>query len=106
MIDCELKQYCNDDCESCKYAKDQEKRQALNEAVETFKSAILEMLNPTINMVIETIEKIMDATLHLYPNKKVKHLALHHPKERTRKKNINRIYKWIIRESKRKEEPQ
>lgn len=65
------------------------------EAIQRLAQSIAEALNPVLNYVIETIKKAWDTILHCYPNKKVLHLALHHPKERVRKKNIRRIMRWI-----------
>ncbi len=49
--------------------------------------------------VIETARQIFktmtDIIVNCYPNKKVLHLALHHSKQRVRKKNIRRIMRWI-----------
>lgn len=92
---CELKPYCDKNCEECDFAKQQEAIQAFNEAVENLKNAILEVLTPLLDNILKFINKMWDAVLHVYPNKKVLNLALHHPKKRTRKKNINRIIKWL-----------
>ena len=70
----------------------------IQKAVETLYSLTLkisEVLSPIIEIVRETIKRVFDAVLHCYPGKKVLHLALHHPKERVRKKNIRRIMRWI-----------
>ena len=67
-------------------------------AVEAFRcleQAVLEVLTPIMDMVFEIIKKLTDAVLHCYPDKKVLHLALYHPKERVRKKNIRRIMRWL-----------
>ena len=95
---CELKPYCDKDCEECDFAKQQEQMQTLIKAVENLKNAFLEDFTPLINNAIKVMTKMWDAVLHVYPNKKVLNLALHHPRERTRKKNINRIIKWLKKE--------
>ena len=72
----------------------------LQKAVEAFQrlaQALSEVLTPIMEKAWETIKKVSDAILHCYPNKRVLHLALHHPKERVRKKNIHRILKDIQR---------
>lgn len=56
---------------------------------------MVEVLAPIVEKIYETVKKITDAVLHYYPNKRVLHLALHHPKERVRKKNIHRIGRWV-----------
>lgn len=56
---------------------------------------IVEALTPIIKNVISTANRIWEAIFHTYPNKRVVWLAMHHPKERVRKKNRNRIIKWI-----------
>ncbi len=47
--------------------------------------------------IAEQISQQIIAVIKLYPNKRVVYLALHHPKERVRKKNMHRILKWIER---------
>lgn len=71
------------------------------EALQRLTNAIAEVLNPIIDKTWEAFKKIMDAVLHTYPNKKVLHLAMRHPKERVRKKNMRRIMRWIEREGKK-----
>lgn len=67
------------------------------EALQRLANAIAEVLNPIMDKTWEALKKIMDAVLHIYPNKRVLHLAKYHPKERVRKKNIHRIMRWIER---------
>lgn len=71
------------------------------EAIQRLAQSIAEELIPVLNSVIEAMKKIWDAVLHTYPNKRVVYLAMHHPKERVRKKNRNRIIKWINLQYKR-----
>lgn len=47
--------------------------------------------------IAEQISQQIIAVIKLYPNKRVVYLALHHPKERVRKKNMHRILKWLER---------
>lgn len=56
---------------------------------------MVEVLAPIVEKVYELVKRITDTVLHCYPNKRVLHLALHHPKERVRKKNIHRILRWV-----------
>ena len=107
---CELKPYCDKDCNECDFAKQQEAIREFNEALENIKNVVLEAFKPVADAFIELgshIRTIMPKQWKVYnmglwggsySNKKVLHLALHHPKERTRKKNINRIYKWLKKE--------
>lgn len=71
------------------------------EALQRLAQSIAEVLIPVLNSAIEAMKKIWDAVLHTYPNKRVVHLAMHHPKERVRKKNRKRIIKWINLQYKR-----
>lgn len=107
---CELKPYCDKDCEECDFAKRQKQIQAFNEAVENLKNELIESFKPFADAFFESIKQISAMMPKLlktynkglwigsYSNKKVLNLALHHPKKRTRKKNINRIYKWLKKE--------
>lgn len=70
------------------------------EALQRLVQSIIEVFSPVLNSVIEVIKKICDAVLHDYPNKRVVYLAMHHPKERVRRKNMRRIMQWIERNSK------
>lgn len=54
---------------------------------------------PVVKELANFIGKLYVSIMQEYPNKRVVHLALHGKKERTRKKNINRIYKWLNREA-------
>ena len=67
------------------------------EAIKRLAQSIAEVLTPVLDYAMEAIKKIWDAVLHVYPNKRVLHLALHHPKKRVRKKNMHRIMRWIER---------
>jgi hypothetical protein len=79
------------------------KSEDFQKAVETLQlltQSIIEVLPIILNSVIETVKKILDAVLYVYPNKRVVYLAMHHPKERVRRKNMRRIMRWIERNSK------
>ena len=75
--------------------KETEDIQKAVEALQRLVQALSEVLTPIMEKAWEAIKKVSDAILHCYPNKKVLHLAMHHPKERVRKKNISRIMRWI-----------
>ena len=76
-------------------SKEQEDIERAVEAIQRLAQAIVEAFNPVIKIAIETFKTLWDKVLHCYPNKKVLHLALYHPKERVRKKNMRRIMRWI-----------
>ncbi len=65
------------------------------EAIQRLAQAMTEALTPVLDMVMESMRKWCDKVLHCYPNKKVLHLAIHHPKERVKKKNMRRIMRWL-----------
>lgn len=107
---CDVNAYCQADCESCKLADELRKKQDLDEALENMKQVLGELFQPlydTIHQMVENLAKMFGVTIpkvielarkiSSYPNKKVVHLAFHHPKARVRKKNLNRIKKWIDR---------
>ena len=52
---------------------------------------------PLFAEAVKNITGISEAAINSYPNKRVLHLAKHHPKERVRKKNMRRVLKWIER---------
>jgi hypothetical protein len=58
---------------------------------------ITDVIVPYINPVIDAIKHIWDLIIQSYPDKRIVWLATHHKKERIRKKNRNRILKWIER---------
>ena len=70
----------------------------LQEVVATFEK-LVETLMPILKAVDDVMKKIID----LYPDKRVIYLATH-GKERTRKKNINRILKWYERQGRKPRE--
>ena len=63
---------------------------ALAEALKRLETAIVENLTKTVQPIIIKVGDI----INLYPNKRVIYLAKH-GKKRVRKKNINRVKKWI-----------
>lgn len=94
-FECEFKPYCDDDCKNCNFAKEQKQMKELNEAVAELRESLMEIFAPVCEACIEAAEKMTDAFCRTYHNKRVVHLALHHPKEKVRKKNGHRIFKWI-----------
>ena len=64
------------------------------EALQTVGQEVRKVLLPLVETLWELVKKISDA-ISYYPNKKVLRLALYHPKERVRKKNLRRITKWF-----------
>lgn len=67
---------------------------AITPVVEAIKGII-----PVVKEMANAIGKLYESIMQEYPNKRVVHLALHGKKERTRKKNRNRICKWLNREA-------
>lgn len=68
------------------------------EAIQRLANALTDALKPVLDWAMEILKRFTDAVLpalRTYPNKKVLHLALHHPKARVRKKNLRRIMRWI-----------
>lgn len=60
--------------------------------------AIVDALMPTIQKCVDIIKQVYEAIMNTYPNRRVVHLALYHPKERIRKKNRKRILEWITKQ--------
>lgn len=89
---CPIKNLCNCDCNIC---NDEDKTEKINRLWEV----VVPIIGNIIQTVFPVIKKAVDK-FYCYPNKRVVNLALHHPKERVRKKNIKRIMRWIERESK------
>lgn len=71
------------------------------EALQRLADAIGVVIMPILDKVWEVLKKVMEAVLHIYPNKRVLHLAMYHPKERVRKKNMHRIMRWVEREGRK-----
>ena len=85
------------------------------ESLENIKQALIQMLQPILDacyrilqklvdtftpqtqQAIKEISRINDSVLKSYPDKRIVWLALHHKKERIRKKNRKRILKWLER---------
>ena len=91
-----------DDWESLTPEEQEARLCAIKQAVEPILGSILQVLVPIVKQLITEIERLWETILHTYPNKRVVWLATHHPKERVRKKNRNRIVKWMKLQYKRK----
>jgi hypothetical protein len=84
-----------DDWESLTPEEQAARMYAVTQAVAPILGSMLQALMPIINQAITEFKRLWETILHTYPNKRVVWLATHHPKERVRKKNRNRICKWI-----------
>lgn len=69
---------------------------AIEEVAELARKAI-EWIVDIIKAAAEVITKWWRTVIESYTNKRVVHLALHHKDLRVRKKNMNRIIKWLRR---------
>ena len=81
----------------CEDLRGEIKTEDFQNAVGTIQGSVQEMLGElasTLESIVKLTKQIEGAILH-YPNKKVLRLALYHPKERVRKKNIHRIMRWV-----------
>lgn len=58
---------------------------------------LIDAIVPLIEPCIDEINRTWDEVLKSYPDKRVVWLAFHHPKARVRKKNRNRIAKYIAK---------
>ena len=61
---------------------------------------LADALAPQIQQLIKDFTHLYDQILRSYPDKRIVWLALHHKKERIRKKNRRRILKWVERNEK------
>ena len=95
MGDCPLKQYCNDDCEECTDKDKSEKIERIAEVFQPIVDNIVECLLPVIKECTHNIIGLWRSVVECYPKKRVVYLSLHHPKKRVRKKNTNRIMRWL-----------
>jgi hypothetical protein len=94
MVECDLKPYCNEDCNQCDYGGELKQRQTLAEAVEDIRNAFLELFEPIFDLASRMVNM-----LEGFKDRKVAHLAAHHKKKRIRKKNMKRILKWMKKRS-------
>ena len=69
-------------------------------AIEDLSKAVAEIIDwivDAIKTIAEVIHRVWRAFIENYRNKRVIHLAIHHKDLRVRKKNTNRIMKWLRR---------
>lgn len=67
------------------------------EKVAEFVMEVVKLIVDAIKAVAEVIADLWRTVIENYPNKRVMHLALHSKDFRVRKKNRNRILKWLQR---------
>lgn len=70
------------------------------EAIEKVAELVREVVERIVDIVkalAEVIHRLWKAFIENYHNKRVIHLAIHHKDIRVRKKNRNRIVKWLRR---------
>lgn len=67
------------------------------EAIQCVVQAITETLTPVFKKAFEVFKELYDVLLQRLPNKRILYLAVYHPKERVRKKNMHRIMRVIER---------
>lgn len=70
--------------------------EAIEKVAELVRKAI-EWIVDIVKAVAEVIRRLWKAFIENYTNKRVIHLALYHKDLRVRKKNRNRIVKWLRR---------
>lgn len=63
-------------------------------------SASLEMVTKISEEAFLILSGILDLSLKLCPDNRVRHLVLHARKKRTRKKNLHRIFRMLEKENK------
>lgn len=70
------------------------------EAIEKLSEVVKEIVDKLVEIIKKAAEQVMilwRAVIKNYHNKRVVHLALHSKDLRVRKKNTNRIMKWLRR---------
>ena len=95
MDNCPFKQCCDDDCKQCTDTDKAKKIQCVAEVLQPTIESIVECLTPVIKECTHNIIRLWHSVIECYPNKRVVYLALRHPKKRVRKKNTNRIMRWL-----------
>lgn len=73
---------------------------AFNLLAQTIQNILIPAIENICTNAVPVIKRVSEAILKTYPNKRVVYLVFH-GKRRVRKKNINRIVKWIEREGKK-----
>lgn len=69
--------------------------QQMHDALVPLFQSIIDALAPMIKQCTDAVTHLWDEILKSYPDKRVVWLAFHHPKARVRKKNRNKIAKYI-----------
>ena len=96
MLECELKPYCEGNCDQCKYGRELKQRQDAAKAVEALKNEIMELFEPIFDFLL-CLVKSLDG----FKDRRVAHLEAHHKKKRIRKKNMKRILKRLAKGGKK-----
>lgn len=96
--ECQFKKYCNDDCCTCNDKNKAEKIDQVVEYLHPIVSDIIDVLTPVVQETIKTINSLWRSVIECYPNRRIVYLALYHPKKKIRKKNIQRIMRYIRNE--------
>ena len=92
----------DDQKEKVEFSKDDLAIQEAVQAIQELQKNIMAVLFPILESVIQALKRFCDTVLYTYPYKRVVRLALYHPKERVRKKNMRRIMRWIERNGKKR----
>lgn len=72
--------------------------QRVSEEIARIVQTIWEAIKPIVKAIAEKLSCFYEVVLKTYPNRRVVWLALHHKRERVRKKNKARILRWLFRE--------
>lgn len=87
-----------DDCEAYGDKNTVEKIARIVEDLQTIVSNTTKALVPSIQEAAKAINDLWRSMIERYPNRRVVYLALYHPKEKVRKKNTQRIMRWLRNE--------
>ena len=69
---------------------------AYNQLAQMIQKEIIPTVEKICSNIMPVVKRVSEVILNTYPNKRVVYLVFH-GKRRVRKKNINRIIKWIER---------
>lgn len=96
---CRLKGLCKEDCETCTPERKQEKFYEMKDFLVRVANSLVEIfverIAPMVSEVVQNCRRLSENIVKQYPHKKVLYLATKHRKKRVRKKNMNRIKKWL-----------
>ena len=70
--------------------------EAIEKVAEIVK-VLVERIWEIVKRVAEHIQKLWRTVIENYQNKRVVHLAIHHKDLKVRRKNMNRIMRWLRR---------